>query len=151
MRNAKLVRKIRSLTTFEMMFESSESNKKKWISLKAGYEYEDVEDLAEIMSLLAKSFNKTLKRFNKKSYSGEEGSDTKVSNFIAFTSKISIEEPVNPTAIDHPSNNISDDEEELTKEELMGNYQMLFMKWSKLTKTYTTGATKRSVEESRTS
>ncbi|GAA0153463.1 hypothetical protein LIER_37680 [Lithospermum erythrorhizon] len=81
----------------------------------------------------------------------EEGSDTKVSNFIAFTSKISIEEPVNPTAIDHPSNNISDDEEELTKEELMGNYQMLFMKWSKLTKTYTTGATKRSVEESRTS
>ncbi|GAA0145046.1 hypothetical protein LIER_36062 [Lithospermum erythrorhizon] len=61
---------IGNLTTFEMMFESSESNKKKRIALKEGCEDEDEEDLAEIMSLLAKSFNKTLKCFNKKSYSG---------------------------------------------------------------------------------
>ncbi|GAA0141345.1 hypothetical protein LIER_02509 [Lithospermum erythrorhizon] len=69
----------------------------------------------------------------------EEWSDANVSNFFAFTSKVSTEDTVNPIVINHPSNNISDDEEQLTEEELMTNYQMLFIKWSKLSQTYTTG------------
>ncbi|GAA0184003.1 hypothetical protein LIER_31317 [Lithospermum erythrorhizon] len=102
------------------------------------------------MSLLAKIFNKTLKRFNKKPYSGsnnpwcksqmdfqgveknqsksyystlfdddideEEGSDIQVSNFVTFTCKVSTEEAVNPTVIDLPSDNITDDDEELIEE-----------------------------------
>ncbi|GAA0155530.1 hypothetical protein LIER_13239 [Lithospermum erythrorhizon] len=39
---------------------------------------------------------------------------------------------------------MSDEEGDLTKEELMANYQMLFIKWSKLTRVYTAGETKRS-------
>ncbi|GAA0158793.1 hypothetical protein LIER_15730 [Lithospermum erythrorhizon] len=38
---------IGNLTNFEMMFESSESNKKKVIALQASCEYKDEEDLAE--------------------------------------------------------------------------------------------------------
>ncbi|GAA0151708.1 hypothetical protein LIER_10368 [Lithospermum erythrorhizon] len=71
----------------------------------------------------------------------EEWIDIKVINFVSFTYKISIKEVVNPTVIDHPFDNINDDEQELTEEELMANYQMLFMKWSKLTKAYATGET----------
>ncbi|GAA0166603.1 hypothetical protein LIER_21723 [Lithospermum erythrorhizon] len=44
------------------------SNKKKVIALQANCEDKDKEDLVETMSILAKNFNKTLKRFNKKSY-----------------------------------------------------------------------------------
>ncbi|GAA0184696.1 hypothetical protein LIER_31984 [Lithospermum erythrorhizon] len=38
----------------------------------------------------------------------------------------------------------NDDEGELTEEELMGNYQMLFVKWSKPTQAYTTREIKHS-------
>ncbi|GAA0173417.1 hypothetical protein LIER_41753 [Lithospermum erythrorhizon] len=61
---------IGNLTTFEMMFESSESNKKKGIALQASCEDKDEEDLAETMRIFAKNFNKILKYFNKKPYSG---------------------------------------------------------------------------------
>ncbi|GAA0144988.1 hypothetical protein LIER_05287 [Lithospermum erythrorhizon] len=67
-----------------------------------------------------------------------------ISNFVAFTSKISTEDIINPIVMDHSSDNISDNKEELTEEELMANYQMLFIKWSKLTQAYTTGETARS-------
>ncbi|GAA0144989.1 hypothetical protein LIER_05288 [Lithospermum erythrorhizon] len=59
-----------NLTTFEVMFESSESNKKKGIPLNESCVSEYEEDLAETMSLLTKNFNKTLKCLNKKPYSG---------------------------------------------------------------------------------
>ncbi|GAA0168894.1 hypothetical protein LIER_23497 [Lithospermum erythrorhizon] len=61
---------IGNLTTFEIMFESSESNKKKGIVLQASCEDKVEEYLAETMSLIAKNFNKILKRFNKKHYFG---------------------------------------------------------------------------------
>ncbi|GAA0159087.1 hypothetical protein LIER_15954 [Lithospermum erythrorhizon] len=108
---------IRNLTTFKMMFESSESNEKKGIALQANCKDTKEEDLVETMSLLAKNFNKTLKCFNKNSYYGEnspgvecpnyinkqsksyyttlsddesdeeEGSYNKVNNFVAFTAR----------------------------------------------------------------
>ncbi|GAA0164081.1 hypothetical protein LIER_19800 [Lithospermum erythrorhizon] len=56
----------------------------------------------------------------------EEGNDNKVSNFVAFTVRNLNESTGSPTVVDHVSDNLSDDEEELTKEELMANYQMLF-------------------------
>ncbi|GAA0156055.1 hypothetical protein LIER_13638 [Lithospermum erythrorhizon] len=68
----------------------------------------------------------------------EEGSDNKVGDFVAVTARNSIEDTVSPTVIGHSIDNINDDEEDLTKEELMANYQMLFMKWSKLTQALTT-------------
>ncbi|GAA0167549.1 hypothetical protein LIER_40401 [Lithospermum erythrorhizon] len=97
---------------------------------------------------LANFFNKTLKHFNKKPYSGsggnspgvndkridkrlknsnfggssndeEEGSDNKVNDFVAFTARNSKEDTVNATVFDHRIDNISDDEEDLTEEELM--------------------------------
>ncbi|GAA0167276.1 hypothetical protein LIER_43786 [Lithospermum erythrorhizon] len=61
---------IGNLTTFEKMFESSYSNKNVGITLQARCEDKLEEDLDETVSLLAKNFNKTLKRFYKKPYSG---------------------------------------------------------------------------------
>ncbi|GAA0155529.1 hypothetical protein LIER_13238 [Lithospermum erythrorhizon] len=72
---------IGKLTIFEMMFESTKSSKRKEVALQASYEDKEEEDLAETMSLLAKNFNKTLKRFNKKPYSGGNnpgGSDKRI-------------------------------------------------------------------------
>ncbi|GAA0164149.1 hypothetical protein LIER_19854 [Lithospermum erythrorhizon] len=46
------------------------------------------------------------------------------------------EDIVTPT-VTHNVHNDSEDEGEITEEELMENYQMLFDKWSKLTKGYT--------------
>ncbi|GAA0172065.1 hypothetical protein LIER_25964 [Lithospermum erythrorhizon] len=63
--NEKSVRKM--LRTF-----LKESSKRKGVALQENCEVKEneEEDLAETMSLLAKNFNKTLKRFNKKPYSG---------------------------------------------------------------------------------
>ncbi|GAA0141733.1 hypothetical protein LIER_02806 [Lithospermum erythrorhizon] len=58
----------------------------------------------------------------------EDGSDNKVNIFVAFTARNSIEDMVSPTLIDHPIENISDNEEDLTEEELISNNKMLFMK-----------------------
>ncbi|GAA0144016.1 hypothetical protein LIER_35852 [Lithospermum erythrorhizon] len=57
-----------NLTTFEMSLDDEEPSKKKGIALKASLEEVDDEDLVETMNLLAKNFNKSLKRFNKKPY-----------------------------------------------------------------------------------
>ncbi|GAA0179371.1 hypothetical protein LIER_29961 [Lithospermum erythrorhizon] len=73
-------------------------------------------------------------------------SDNNVNNFVAFMTNITKEHAVSPTVVDRPSDKISDDEEDLTKEELMANYQMLFMKWSKLTHAYTTEETERRIK-----
>ncbi|GAA0144913.1 hypothetical protein LIER_05233 [Lithospermum erythrorhizon] len=54
---------IGNLNNFEMTFDPLESIKKNGIDLKASFEDEDGEDLTKTMSLLAKKFNKTLKRF----------------------------------------------------------------------------------------
>ncbi|GAA0175026.1 hypothetical protein LIER_28285 [Lithospermum erythrorhizon] len=62
MNNEKLVRK--------MTFEPIKTGKKKGIALKANCESEEEGDLAETVSLLAKFFNKTMKRFDKKPYTG---------------------------------------------------------------------------------
>ncbi|GAA0175127.1 hypothetical protein LIER_28367 [Lithospermum erythrorhizon] len=115
---------IENLTTFEMMFESMESNKRKGIALQASCEDKEEEDLAETMSLLR--------------------SDNKVSNFVAFTARDTKESTVSPTVIDCSTDNMSDDEGDLTEEELMANYQMVFMKLSKLNQAYTAGETERS-------
>ncbi|GAA0180968.1 hypothetical protein LIER_30180 [Lithospermum erythrorhizon] len=141
MSNEKLVRKVlRSLpkSTFEMMFESTESSKRKWIALQTSCEDKEEEDLVETMSLLANNFNKALKRFNKKPYSRgnnpEEGSDNKVSNFVAFISRDTQEDDVIPIVNDCPTDIMSDEEGDLTEEELMVNYQMLLEKggnWKK--------------------
>ncbi|GAA0142753.1 hypothetical protein LIER_03581 [Lithospermum erythrorhizon] len=49
-------------------------------SQKASCEDKGEEDLVESMSLLAKKFNKTLKRFNKKPYSGSGGNNAGVND-----------------------------------------------------------------------
>ncbi|GAA0145721.1 hypothetical protein LIER_36175 [Lithospermum erythrorhizon] len=67
----------------------------------------------------------------------EEGSDGS-NNFVAFTAQIHEEGIVPPTVNHTQPDSISDDEEKLTEEGLIANYQMLFYKWSKLTQTYTT-------------
>ncbi|GAA0166071.1 hypothetical protein LIER_21318 [Lithospermum erythrorhizon] len=155
------------------------SNEK--LVIKASCEDKEEEDFTETMSLLAKNFNKILKRFNKKPYSGgnnpgsvkvlvtfkwnaptmsksspkattplsddesdeEEGSDNNVNNFVAFTARDTKEDVVISIVNDCPTDTMSDDEGDLTKEELMANYQMMFMKWSKLTRADTAGEIER--------
>ncbi|GAA0149770.1 hypothetical protein LIER_08868 [Lithospermum erythrorhizon] len=176
------------------------------------------ENLAETVNMLAKNFNKILKRFNKKPYSGgstpgmfdqrtnrgwknskfggssndgtnsshskgircrecegfghiqvecpnyvkkhsksyyttlsdeetggEEESNNEVSNFVAFTARDVQEVIVNPSVNDYLPDSMSEDEGELTEEELMANYQLLFDKWSKLTQVYTLGEIEKTV------
>ncbi|GAA0184027.1 hypothetical protein LIER_31341 [Lithospermum erythrorhizon] len=59
-----------------------------------------------------------------------------VSNFVSFTAAISKKDSDTPT-VTHSACHDSEDEGEITEEELMANYQMLFDKWSKLTEAYT--------------
>ncbi|GAA0162653.1 hypothetical protein LIER_18695 [Lithospermum erythrorhizon] len=66
--NIRLDELIGNLTTFEMKLESSGTDKKKGVALNVSCKEGEEEDLAETMSLLAKNFNKTMKRFNKKPY-----------------------------------------------------------------------------------
>ncbi|GAA0154676.1 transmembrane signal receptor [Lithospermum erythrorhizon] len=66
--NMRLDELIGNLTTFEMKLESSGTDKKKGVALNVSCKDGEEEDLAETMSLLAKNFNKTMKRFNKKPY-----------------------------------------------------------------------------------
>ncbi|GAA0173797.1 hypothetical protein LIER_41590 [Lithospermum erythrorhizon] len=183
MSNEKLVRKV--LRTLSKRF-AHKSSKRKWIVLHASCEDKEEEELTETMSLLAKNFNKTLKRFNKKPYPGgnnpgrsdkriekgwkntkfggsnsgsnqqsrskgiqcreceDKGSDNKVSNFVAFTTRDTQENAIIPSVNDFPIDIMSDEEGDLIEEELMANYQMLFMEWSKLTQAYTAGETERS-------
>ncbi|GAA0166778.1 hypothetical protein LIER_21858 [Lithospermum erythrorhizon] len=61
---------IGSLTTFEMMFEATEPTKEKGVALQVSSLENGEENLNETVNMLAKKFNKTLKRFNKKPYSG---------------------------------------------------------------------------------
>ncbi|GAA0161776.1 hypothetical protein LIER_18013 [Lithospermum erythrorhizon] len=61
---------IGNLTTFEMTLEVTEPGKGKGVALKASNSKNGKENLAETVSMLAKNFNKILKRFNKKPYSG---------------------------------------------------------------------------------
>ncbi|GAA0184967.1 hypothetical protein LIER_32255 [Lithospermum erythrorhizon] len=134
----------------EMKFDSTKMVKKNGVALNASCREGDEEDLKETISLLAKKFNKTMKRFNKKPYSAgdssnendkrsyyithsdedsdeEEGSDG-TNTFVTFTAQIHEELIVPPTVSTTQPDSISDDEEELTKEELIENYQMLFQK-----------------------
>ncbi|GAA0155179.1 hypothetical protein LIER_12963 [Lithospermum erythrorhizon] len=97
-----------NLTTFEMTFDESDSGKKKGLALKISTEEGDEDNLVQTMNMLAKSFNKTMRKLNIKSYGGNEGE----------------------TGDDS-------DEEDLTQEELIENYKVLFCKWSKLTSVFT--------------
>ncbi|GAA0169522.1 hypothetical protein LIER_23987 [Lithospermum erythrorhizon] len=73
MSNEKLIRKV--LRTLPKRCHSMmRSSKKNGIALKASSNDVNDEDLVETMNLLAKNFNKTLKRFNKKFM--EEASET---------------------------------------------------------------------------
>ncbi|GAA0167281.1 hypothetical protein LIER_22249 [Lithospermum erythrorhizon] len=66
--NMRLDELIGNLTTFEMKLESSGTDKKKEVALNVSCKEGEEQDLAETMSLLAKNFNKTMKKFNKKPY-----------------------------------------------------------------------------------
>ncbi|GAA0173246.1 hypothetical protein LIER_26902 [Lithospermum erythrorhizon] len=207
---------IGNLTTFKMMFEAMEPSRGKGVALQVSNLDNGEENLAEIVNMLAKNFNKTLKRFNKKPYSRgstignfdqwtdkgwknskyggsnssgntqsrskgikcrecegfghiqiecpnyvkkqsksyyttlsdeeteeEEESDNKASNFVVFTVRDTKEMVVNPSVNECTTDNMSDEEGDLTEEELMVNYQLLFMKWLKLTQAYTSGEVER--------
>ncbi|GAA0151612.1 hypothetical protein LIER_10299 [Lithospermum erythrorhizon] len=130
-----------------MSLHDGESSKKKGVALKAVSEDVNDEDLVETMNLLAKNFNKSLKRFKKKPYGGtsypnvndkgnnmwkkpvkqedEEDREEKVSNFVAFTAQS--EPPVDDSLPDD-----SEDEEEMIEEELLQDYK-LYTKWTELT------------------
>ncbi|GAA0186246.1 hypothetical protein LIER_33534 [Lithospermum erythrorhizon] len=126
---------IENLTTFEMTLEITEPAKGKGVALQASNSENGEENLAETLNMLVKNFNKTLKRFNKKPYFG--GSTP------AFTARDIQEAMVNPSVNECLADNLSDDEGDLTEEELTANYQLLFIKWSKLTQTYTSGEIER--------
>ncbi|GAA0163902.1 hypothetical protein LIER_19662 [Lithospermum erythrorhizon] len=126
-----------------MSLDEGESSKKKGISLKATLEDVDNEDLVKTMNVLAKNFNKTFKRFNKNPYGGtsfpkeEDGQKEKFSNFIAFTVQIE------PTVEDSLHEN-SEDEEDITKEELLEDNTLLYTKWTELTGVFTKPEVERS-------
>ncbi|GAA0180067.1 hypothetical protein LIER_30062 [Lithospermum erythrorhizon] len=105
--------RIGNLTTLEMSINEGKSSKKKGIALKAASEEVDDEDLVETMNMLAKNFDKSLKRFNKKPYIG-----------CGF-----------PLVIDKGNN--SEEEEDITEEELLEDYKLLYTKWTELTIAYT--------------
>ncbi|GAA0159281.1 hypothetical protein LIER_43475 [Lithospermum erythrorhizon] len=205
-----------NLLTFEMTLEESEVPKGKGIALKTSHTDNEEESLADTINLLAKNFNKTLKRFNKKPFFGgntpgtfdrrndrvwknpksggssnvginnsstkgiqcrecegfghiqvecpnyvkkqskgyyttlsdgetdeEEESTNEVNNFVAFTAWMDQKATVNPAVNNYGPDDESDEEEEITEEELMANYQLLFDKWSTLTKVYTSGESER--------
>ncbi|GAA0142522.1 hypothetical protein LIER_03403 [Lithospermum erythrorhizon] len=158
--NMRLDGLIGNLTTFKMKFDSTELTKKKGVALKASCNEGDEEDLNDTMNMFAKSFNKTMKRFNRRPYTAgdnssgkgvqcrecegfghiqvqcpkyvkkqtksyyvthsdkesneHEGSDN-VNNFVAFTAQVTREGVVNPSVSNMSPNNISDDEEDLTR------------------------------------
>ncbi|GAA0148032.1 hypothetical protein LIER_07582 [Lithospermum erythrorhizon] len=66
-----------------------------------------------------------------------EPSEDKVSNFVAFTGKISDDNQLENPTDDHSLAPDDSDEEDLTQEELIENYKVLFCKWSKLTTIFT--------------
>ncbi|GAA0149839.1 hypothetical protein LIER_08918 [Lithospermum erythrorhizon] len=147
-----------NLTTFEMSLDDGESGKKKGRALKAASENVDDEDLVETMKLLAKNFNKSLKRFNKKPYGGtsypnandkgnniwnkpmkqedEDDQEGKISNFVAFVAHT--EPPVDDNGLDN-----NEDKDEMTEEELLEDYKYLYTKWTELTIVYTIVETKK--------
>ncbi|GAA0156043.1 hypothetical protein LIER_13627 [Lithospermum erythrorhizon] len=82
--NMRLDELICNLTTFKMKLDSNVTDKKKGIALNASYKEGEKEDLAETMSLIAKNFNKTMKRFNKKPYGSADtskGNDRRFDNW----------------------------------------------------------------------
>ncbi|GAA0163613.1 hypothetical protein LIER_19434 [Lithospermum erythrorhizon] len=154
MSNERFVRKV--LRTFPKRFTHKVTAIEEAQDLSTMRRVVKIKRRKTLHELTSKNFNKTLKRFNKKPFSGgnnlggfdkrtdkEEGSDNKVSNSVAFTARDTKEDVVTPTVNDCPIDTVSDKEEDLTQEELMANYQIMFMKWSKLTRAYTTGETKR--------
>ncbi|GAA0169188.1 hypothetical protein LIER_23729 [Lithospermum erythrorhizon] len=64
---------IGNLATFKIALNEGETRKKKGIALNVSSEDISDEDLGETINMLAKNFNKTLKRFNKKPFSGGSG------------------------------------------------------------------------------
>ncbi|GAA0159737.1 hypothetical protein LIER_16445 [Lithospermum erythrorhizon] len=125
----------------------------------------DDEDVVETTNMLVKNFNNSLKMFNKKPYSGngfspatdkgnnrwkksgkqryygagqtdkpegiqyvEDEQKEQVNNFVVFTSQIE------PTAGDN-LDNTNEDKEQMTKEELLEDYKLLYTKWTELTTT----------------
>ncbi|GAA0172007.1 hypothetical protein LIER_25917 [Lithospermum erythrorhizon] len=110
------------------------------------------------MNLLAKNFNKSLKRFNTKPYGGtnypnandkgnnrwkklvkqekEDDQEEKVSNFVAFAAQT--KPPVEDNRVDN-----SEDEDEMTEEDLLEEYKLVYTKWTKLIVVYTKTETKK--------
>ncbi|GAA0186918.1 hypothetical protein LIER_34206 [Lithospermum erythrorhizon] len=131
---------IGNLTTCEMKFDSTALETVQVVvtgGLTVGRKItKPLEDATQLGSRIK------ISRINNKSYytahsDEDEGSDGP-NNFVSFTTQILEEGTVTPT-VDHTQpDNIYDDEEELTEEELIENYQIFFHKWSKLTQTYTT-------------
>ncbi|GAA0186513.1 hypothetical protein LIER_33801 [Lithospermum erythrorhizon] len=67
---------------------------------------------------------------------GEEDQEEKLSNFVAFIAQI--EPPSDNSLLDE-----SEDEGEMTEEELLEDYKLLYSKWNELTRIYTKVETER--------
>ncbi|GAA0185892.1 hypothetical protein LIER_33180 [Lithospermum erythrorhizon] len=167
---------IGNLTTFEMMFEATELNKGKGVALQVSISDKREENLAETVNMLAQNFNKTLKHFNKKPYSGGSTQGSFDQGLIrdgrarslegstvvemckagrreynagnvkdSVTSRDTKETTVNLSVNEGMTDIKSHEEGDLTEEKLMANYQLLFIKWLKLTRAYTSGEVERVV------
>ncbi|GAA0173512.1 hypothetical protein LIER_27109 [Lithospermum erythrorhizon] len=101
-----------------------------------GIQCRECEGLGHIQVQCPKYIKKQTRSYYTTHPDEDEESDG-TNTFVAFTAQIHGEGTVNPTMSHTQPDSISDDEEDLTEEELIVNYQMLFHKWSKLTQTYT--------------
>ncbi|GAA0171190.1 hypothetical protein LIER_25283 [Lithospermum erythrorhizon] len=147
---------IGSLTTFEMSLDHGETSKKKGIALKFASEDVDDEDLVETMNILAKNFNKSLERFNKKPYSeivlhllmieriidgrNQKNKKTMSKNYYTTLtdddSKVEDQQECNFVAftahieplVDNNLENNNEDEADMTEEEMLEDYKLLYTK-----------------------
>ncbi|GAA0142649.1 hypothetical protein LIER_03496 [Lithospermum erythrorhizon] len=130
---------IGNLATFEMSLNEGELSKKKGIALKATSENVDDEELGETINMLAKNFKKTLKRFNKKPFNGS------VTSSITDRRNNRWKKPVKQgnygtSQSDKPKdimNDNSEDEKNMTDEEVLENYKLLYTTWMELRVVYT--------------
>ncbi|GAA0150057.1 hypothetical protein LIER_09081 [Lithospermum erythrorhizon] len=155
---------IGNLDTFEMSLTEGESSKKKGITLKASSEDADDEELGKNINFLLRTSIKLSNGIQRrecdgfghiqakcpnyikkqsKNYSStlsddesEHGQDEQIRNFVAFSRMI--EPTVNDVV-----NEISEDEGDMTDEEVLENYKLLFAKWMELTVVYTKVDTER--------
>ncbi|GAA0147784.1 hypothetical protein LIER_07400 [Lithospermum erythrorhizon] len=108
---------IGNLATFEMSLDEGEPSKKKEIALKASSEAE----CPNYLKKQSKNYSSILSDDE-----SEDGQDDQISNLVAFTGVLGPTVTVN-----------SEDEEDMTDEEVLENYKLLYTKWMELTLVYT--------------